>query len=188
MFSRFEKGSNRHSLNILHRVRIGKGCLAVTSPATSQPTVSTGWRREHFRFIMNSPLADTALSTARTERVFMFNRPVKLSRSDELRLDEMFRLCRESHDDPEASANFMPQMWAKIEMRRVSTNWFDHIAKALVAAAVAASVIAGLLISSATQSTEFYKATFVEALVKDHAASLEPLSLDRLSELETAGQ
>ena len=118
----------------------------------------------------------------------MFNRPVKFSRSDELRLDEMFRLCRESHDDPEASANFMPQMWAKIEARRASTNWFDQIAKALVAGAIAASVIAGLLISSANQSVAFYKATFVDALVRDHAASLEPLSLDRLSELEMGRQ
>ena len=118
----------------------------------------------------------------------MFNKSTKFSKSDDLRLDEMFRLCRECHEDPEASVDFMPQMWAKIEMRRASTNWFDHMAKALVAAAIAVSVIAGLLISSSNQSAGFYKTTFVDALVKDHAASLEPLHLDRLSELETGRQ
>ena len=118
----------------------------------------------------------------------MFNRPVKFSRSDELRLDEMFRLYRESHEVPEAGANFMPHMWAKIEIRRVSTTWFENTAKALVTAAIAVSVIASLLISSSNQSTAFYKTTFVNALVTDHAASLEPLHLDRLSELETGRQ
>ncbi len=54
----------------------------------------------------------------------------------------MFRLYRESREDPEASANFMPKMWAGIERRKASTNWFDHLAKALVAAAIAASFIA----------------------------------------------
>jgi len=117
----------------------------------------------------------------------MFNGPVKFSSSDELRLDEMFRLCRESREDPEGSPNFMPQMWARIEMRRASTNWFDYLAKALVTASVAASLVAGLLISSANQSAAFYKTTFVDALVRDHAASMEPLSLDRLSELEMGG-
>ena len=118
----------------------------------------------------------------------MLKRPVEFSKSDELRLDEMFRVCRESDNDPEASANFMPQMWARIEMRRASTNWFENIAKALVTAAIAASVIAGLLISSGNQSAAFYNTTFVDALVTDHAASLEPLHLDRLSELETGRQ
>jgi hypothetical protein len=80
----------------------------------------------------------------------------------------------------------MPQIWARIETRQSATNWFDRFAKALVTAAVAVSVVAGLLISSSAQSAGFYKATFVNALVRDHASSLEPLSLDRISELEMA--
>ena len=62
------------------------------------------------------------------------------------------------------------------------------MAKALVTAAIAVSVILGLLISSANQSAAFYKSTFVGALVRDHASSLEPLHLDRLSELEIQRQ
>jgi hypothetical protein len=105
----------------------------------------------------------------------MFDRPVKFSNSDEDRLNEFLRLYRESCEDTEASANFMPQIWSKIEMRQASTNSFDGMAKALVAAAIAVSLIGGFLISSANQSSAFYKTTFVDALVRDHAASLGPL-------------
>lgn len=104
------------------------------------------------------------------------------------RLDELFRAYREACPDPEASANFMPRMWSRIEVREASTNWFGSMAKALVTAAIAASVILGLMVSSMNQSAAFFNGTFVEALVKEHAASLEPLHLDRLSELEMERQ
>lgn len=106
----------------------------------------------------------------------------------EIRLDELFVSYREACEAPEASVAFMPQIWARIEAREASRNWFGSMAKALVTAAVAASVILGLLVSSMSQSTAFYNGTFVEALVKEHTASLEPLHLDRLSELEMEHQ
>jgi hypothetical protein len=40
------------------------------------------------------------------------------------------------------------------------------------------------LISSSNQSSNFFNATFVDALRADQTASLEPLQLDRISELE----
>jgi hypothetical protein len=107
---------------------------------------------------------------------------------NESRLDELFLSYREACAVPEAGPAFMPQMWAKIEAREASGNWFGSMAKALVTAAVAASLILGLLVSSMSQSTAFYNGTFVEALVKAHTASLEPLHLDRLSELEMEHQ
>jgi hypothetical protein len=78
----------------------------------------------------------------------------------------------------------MPNIWARIEAREVSTNWFGRVAKALVTAALAASVILGMMSSSRNQSSAFFDATFVEALRADHASTLEPLHLDRISELE----
>jgi hypothetical protein len=78
----------------------------------------------------------------------------------------------------------MPAMWARIEAREVSTNWFGRVAKALVTAALAASVILGMMMSSTSQSTAFLNGTFVEALRADHASTLEPLHLDRISDLE----
>jgi len=103
--------------------------------------------------------------------------------SNETRLDELFRAYRAAWPDPEASASFMPNMWAKIEARERSTNWFGRVAKMLVTAAVAASVL-GIMISSMNQSSAFFNATFVEALRADHASTLEPLHLDRISQLE----
>jgi hypothetical protein len=108
--------------------------------------------------------------------------------NNEHRLNELFLQYRDACPVPEAGANFMPEMWAKIEMREASGNWFGSMAKALVTAALAASVILGLLVSSMNQSTAFYNGTFIEALSKDRVASLEPLHLDRLSELEMERQ
>ena len=105
----------------------------------------------------------------------------------EARLDELFRAYRaacDSYGAADASANFMPIMWAKIEAREVSTNWFGRVAKALVTAALAASVILGMMISSMNQSSAFFDATFVEALRADHASTLDPLHFDRISQLE----
>ncbi len=47
----------------------------------------------------------------------------------EARLDDLFRAYRAACADPDASADFMPDMWARIEAREVSTNWFGRVAK-----------------------------------------------------------
>jgi hypothetical protein len=114
------------------------------------------------------------------------NRPMEQGNSSqsESRLDEMFRAYRDACPVPDVSANFMPALWARIEAREVSTNWFGHVAKALVTAALAASVILGMMISSTNSSSAFFNATFVDALRADHASTLEPLHLDRISYME----
>jgi hypothetical protein len=116
--------------------------------------------------------------------IMIFNKPMEQEDSNELRLDKMFRAYLAACPIPEASANFMPALWARIEAREVSTNWFGRVAKTLVTAALAASVILGLMISSINQSNTFFDATFVDALRADHASTLEPLHLDRISQLE----
>lgn len=115
------------------------------------------------------------------------NRPMEHGNTPdagEARLDEMLRAYRVACPDPDASANFMPAIWARIEAREASTTWFGSVAKALVTAALAASVILGMMISSRNQSTAFFDATFVDALKADQASTLEPLHLDRISFLE----
>jgi hypothetical protein len=123
----------------------------------------------------------------------IFNKPMEQGNSNpasngaEARLDELFRAYRaawEFDGAAEASANFMPNMWNRIAARENSTNWFGRVAKTLVTAALAASVILGMMMSSMNQSTAFFNATFVDALRADHASSLEPLHLDRISQLE----
>ncbi len=102
----------------------------------------------------------------------------------EERLNELFRAYREACPDPEPSAAFMPQIWARIEAREVSTNWFGSVAKALVTAALAASVILGMMLSSMNQSNAYFNDTFVEAVSAERASALEPLQLDRISDSE----
>ena len=79
----------------------------------------------------------------------------------------------------------MPNMWAKIEARENSTNWFGRVAKTLVTAALAATVILGMMVYSSNQSNVFFDSTFVDALSADHASSLEPLHLERISLMQS---
>ena len=103
----------------------------------------------------------------------------------ESRLDELFRAYRDACPMPEASPNFMPEIWARIEAREVSTTWFGSVAKALVTAGLAASLILGMMVSSRKQSANpFFNASFVDAWQADHVSTLEPLDLDRISYME----
>jgi hypothetical protein len=99
-------------------------------------------------------------------------------------LDELFRAYRAACPVPDAGANFMPELWAAIEARGVSGDWFGRAARALTTAALAASVILGIMTSSTNPPSAFFDATFVEALRADRASSLEPLHPDRISGLE----
>ena len=120
--------------------------------------------------------------------IMMSYRPMEQGNSREeaeLRLDQLFRSYRDACPQPEASVNFMPEIWAKIEARQVSTNLFGRMAKALVTVALAATVLLGVVASvKQSNSTANYSGTYMEALTADHISSLEPLSLERISELE----
>ena len=118
----------------------------------------------------------------------------KSAQENEGRLDDLLAAYRMACPDTEPGAAFMPAIWARIEERekaeRESTNWFGRFAKTLVTAAVAASAILAMLLSSfsydvpAHQSVEFLNRTFVEALRADQMAALEPLHVDRIAEME----
>lgn len=102
----------------------------------------------------------------------------------ESHLDALFAAYREAYPDPDPSVHFMPELWARIEAREVSTNLFGRMAKALVTAALAATVILGLMVSTFSHRDTQFNGTYVEALRADRASALEPLNLDRISELE----
>jgi hypothetical protein len=102
----------------------------------------------------------------------------------ESRLDELFVAYRDACPDFDPGANFMPELWARIEARESSTNLFGRMAKALVTAALAATAILALMVSTMNRSDNQFNGTYLEALSADHASTLEPLNLDRVSELE----
>src|SRR4051812_19330307 len=100
-------------------------------------------------------------------------------------LDELFHAYREACPDPEPSVNFMPAVWSKIEARQSSTTLFSRMARTLVGAALAATVILGMLISTESQAgTTSFDGTYMEAITADHVSSLDAMNLERISEME----
>jgi len=99
-------------------------------------------------------------------------------------LDSWLVAYRDACPEPEPSVNFMPELWARIEARQISTNLFGRMAKALVTAALAATVILGMISTISPQADSSFTGTYLEALSTDQATTLAPLNLDRVSELE----
>ena len=113
------------------------------------------------------------------------NHQARNHQMNDTRLSELFLAYRDACPDPEPGVNFMPQMWAKIEARENSTNWFGRIAKTLVTAALATSVVLALLISFSSQpGASFLNGSFVEAVALENASTLEPFHLDRIAAAE----
>src|SRR3569623_1395466 len=100
-------------------------------------------------------------------------------------LDSLFLAYRQACPDPEPSVNFTPEMWAKIEARQASRTIFNRMAKALVTAALGASVVMGMLSASYTPPPPSTNdGSLLQALANDHVRDLEPLQIERISELE----
>src|SRR5438128_1328225 len=79
------------------------------------------------------------------------------------RLNELFLAYRDACVVPGASPNFMPGLWARVEARENSRNIFGRMARALVTAALAASVVLGLLVSF-EEANQPLTGTYIEAL------------------------
>lgn len=101
----------------------------------------------------------------------------------ESRLNELFVVYREACVAPEADPGFMPALWARIESRERSDNVFGRMAKTLVTAALAASVLLSLMVGL-QEANEPLNGTYMEAVAADHVSDLEPFHLERISEIE----
>ncbi len=88
--------------------------------------------------------------------------------NDEERLDALFRAYRDACPTPEASANFMPNLWARIESRQRVTFSFRRMANALVTAAVALSIALGVYMSMPHANAP-YPQSYIEALAEANA-------------------
>ena len=65
------------------------------------------------------------------------------SNEDE-KLDALFQAYRRACPTPEPSANFMPNLWQRIDSRQTVTFTFRRMANAFVTAAVAMSIALGV--------------------------------------------
>ncbi len=102
---------------------------------------------------------------------------------NESRLNNLLVAYREACTIPEAHPNFMPGLWARIESRERSNSIFGRMARGLVTAALAASVVLGL-IGVVQEANVPLNGTYIEAVAADHMSNLEAFHLDRISEIE----
>jgi hypothetical protein len=86
--------------------------------------------------------------------------------NEDEKLDALFRAYRDACPDPEASANFMPTLWARIDSRQTFLFSFRRMANAFVTAAVALSIALGAYMSIPRNTTGSYTGTYLEALAE----------------------
>lgn len=86
------------------------------------------------------------------------------------RFDELMASYRDACPVPEASPDFMPRLWQKIEARQRFTVQLRHWAQGFLTAAVAASLVIALLQVTPPVESPVYSATYVEALADEQAS------------------
>ena len=86
--------------------------------------------------------------------------------SDEERLDALFRAYARACPTPEPSANFMPDLWQRIEARQSYTFSFRRMANAFVTAAVALSIALGVYTSVVGSNPNYFAQSYIDALAE----------------------
>jgi hypothetical protein len=98
---------------------------------------------------------------------------------DDQKLDALFQAYRDACPDPEASANFMPHLWARIESRQSFTFVFQRMGNALATAAVALSLVLGAYMAMPHSNPGPVGQTYVDVLSEaDAGDAVVPTSLD----------
>jgi len=90
------------------------------------------------------------------------------SGNEEERLDALFQAYRSTIPDTEPGADFMPQLWQRIEARERRATIFGRLARDLVTAALALSSIMALAVSIAHSRAPLPSESYVEVLAEDN--------------------
>jgi hypothetical protein len=102
--------------------------------------------------------------------------------NDDARLDALLRAYRDACPTPEPSANFMPNLWQRIESRQTYTFSFQRMANAFVTAAVALTIVLGVYMSIPRSNPASYSQSYLEALADANALDtpdyVSPVGLD----------
>jgi len=103
--------------------------------------------------------------------------------NNEERLDALFRAYHAACPIPEASANFMPELWRKIESRQTVTFSFRRMANAFVTAALALTVALGVYMS-VPHSNPYTPQSYIEVLAEANPLDTpdlgDPVHIDRV--------
>ena len=84
-------------------------------------------------------------------------------RSDDERLEALFRVYRAACPDKDASTNFMPDLWQRIEARQTFTFSFRRMANAFVTAGLALTVALGVYMAIPPKASN-YPVSYLQAL------------------------
>jgi hypothetical protein len=87
-------------------------------------------------------------------------------KNDDKALDDLFGAYRAACPDPEASPNFMPGIWEKIDSRRGFLFAFGRLARTGTAAAAALCLLL-LLLNFSSGPNHLLAPTYADALVAD---------------------
>lgn len=102
--------------------------------------------------------------------------------SNDQKLDTLFQAYREACVAPETSANFMPNLWARIESRQSFTFVLQRMGNALATGAVALSLVLGAYMAIPNSGANAPNQTYVEVLADantpDAPGGVTPASLD----------
>jgi len=79
-------------------------------------------------------------------------------------LDGLFAQYRDSVADPEASANFMPELWRRIETRQRLVIRIKKLTQVFVAAAAAICLLFGILLQMPVSNPPVVRGNYVDAL------------------------
>ena len=97
--------------------------------------------------------------------------PARRTPEDE-NLDALFVAYRSACEPREVSANFMPELWEKIERVQSATFSFRRIARGFVTAAAALSLLmATVAVLPSHQLSPVYSITYIEALAAHNDAT-----------------
>jgi len=109
-------------------------------------------------------------------------------RNDEEALSRLLRVYRDVSPDPDASPNFMPQLWQRIESRRGSPFFLGRLAGGFVTAALALAMgMAVFLFIPHGLNSPFISESYVEALAASHgdnADFFERVHLDEAAQID----
>jgi hypothetical protein len=103
-------------------------------------------------------------------------------RSDDDRLDALFQAYRDACPDLDASANFMPELWQRVEARQAFVFSLRRMANGFVTAALALTIFLGVYMAIPPKSAPVYPVSYLQALADantlDTPDTVGPVRLD----------
>jgi hypothetical protein len=86
------------------------------------------------------------------------------------KLNGLWSAYRDACPDPESSPQFMPNLWQKIESRRVdTTSIFKRLAQVCMATTVALLLLTTVMMPTPQDDDALYSSTYADVLAADHA-------------------